>query len=375
MNTIDSTFVSSVGAYVDEFEEKVIQYTGSKYAVATVNGTSALHIALRLAGVEPEDEVITQSLTFIATCNAIRYCNAEPLFLDVDKQTLGLSPDNLNEFLEQYCELRNDGRCWNKLSNHIISACIPMHTFDTPARLEELTLICHKYNIVLIEDAAESFGAKIGDKMTGTFGDAAMLSFCQNKIISTGEGGAIVTDSEDIYQKLKLLVSHGRPDNIDYFTSGQAPDYIALGFNFRLPTMNAALGLSQLQKIEKIIEMRRNNAIFYNSNLSKIDGIHTPASPKDFFHVYQLYTIQVDNGLRDKLKSHLEQKGISSKVYFDPIHLSRFYQDKFGFKVGALPITEKIFKRVLTLPMHPTLTKDEMIEIINEIEQFSEVEK
>ena len=159
LDVIDSTYVSSVGAYVDQFEEQVAKYTGAKFAVATVNGTSALHVALKLAGVEPNTEVITQSLTFVATCNAIRYCQADPVFIDVDLDTMGLSPDSLDEFLEQYAELRDDGYCWNKTSNKKITACLPMHAFGFPVRLNEIARICQKHRIALVEDAAASLGS------------------------------------------------------------------------------------------------------------------------------------------------------------------------------------------------------------------------
>ncbi|HEC91552.1 MAG TPA: DegT/DnrJ/EryC1/StrS family aminotransferase, partial [Candidatus Atribacteria bacterium] len=225
-----------------------------------------------------------------------------------------------------------------------------------------------------IEDAAESLGAKIRSKMVGTFGDANMFSFCQNKVITTGEGGIIVTDSKEIYKKLRLLVSHGRAENQDYFSSDSKIDYLTLGYNFRMPTMIAALGLSQLKKIEEIIEMRRKNAKYYTSYLSKIEGIKPPIIPYDFFHVYQMYTIQVENESRDKLRKYLADKGIFSKVYFDPIHLTKFYRKKFGFKEGNLPITERISKKVLTLPMYPMFKKEEMDYIIGWIKKFYEGE-
>jgi perosamine synthetase len=184
LDTIDSTFVSSVGAYVDKLERKIEEYTGIKHAIATVNGTAALHTALKLAGVNKNTEVITQSLTFVATCNAIRYCNAEPVFIDVDKNTLGLSVESLEEFLTENCELRDDGHCWNRISDRPVVACVPMHTFGFPVQVDELVALCERYNIVVIEDAAESLGSQYKKAHTGSFGKLSVLSFNGNKIIT-----------------------------------------------------------------------------------------------------------------------------------------------------------------------------------------------
>ena len=224
----------------------------------------------------------------------------------------------------------------------------------------------------MIEDAAQSLGSRIGSKSAGTFGDSAMFSFCQNKAVTTGEGGVVVTDSRDIYEKLKLLVSHGRPENTDYFGSGAFADYIALGYNFRMPTMCAALGISQLGKAKELAGMRQSKANYYTKELAETNNIIPPMPPDDFFHVYQMYTIQVQNGLRDELKAYLDKEGISTRVYFDPIHLFKYYRDSFGYSKGYLPVTEDISKRVLTLPMFAKLSKDEMDHVINSIKNFME---
>ena len=193
---IDSNFVSSVGVKVTEFEEKIAEFTGSKYAIATMNGTAALHIAIELAGVKAGDEVISQALTFIATCNAIRYAGAEPIFIDVDIDTMGLSPMALRRFLEENAEKKNSGT-FNKFSGKRISACVPMHTFGFPCRIEEIAEICADWNITLIEDAAESLGSYVGSRHTGTFASMATLSFNGNKVITTGGGGMIITDDSE----------------------------------------------------------------------------------------------------------------------------------------------------------------------------------
>ena len=195
LDTIDSTFVSSVGEYVEKFETMICDYTGSKYAIATTNGTAALHTALVLANIEENDEVLTQSLTFVATCNAISYCNAKPVFIDVDKDTLGMSPQSLLNFLESYTEVRSE-ECWNKKTNRRVKACIPMHNFGHPVKIEEIITICNKYHISVIEDAAESLGSFYNGKHTGSFAQMGILSFNGNKIITTGGGGMIITDDD-----------------------------------------------------------------------------------------------------------------------------------------------------------------------------------
>jgi dTDP-4-amino-4,6-dideoxygalactose transaminase len=223
----------------------------------------------------------------------------------------------------------------------------------------------------LIEDAAESLGAKIGNKKVGTFGEAAMFSFCAPKVITTGEGGAVVTNSKDIYEKLKLIRSHGRAETENYFSSTQYMDYLTLGYNFRMSNITAALGITQLKKIEKIIKLRRQKVAYLTKKLRDLKEILLPIPPKNYFHLYQMYTIRIKDGMkiRDALKNYLNRKGIMAKVYYYPVHLTYFYKKKLKYKL-SLPITEKISEQVLTLPMYPTLTKKEMDYIVKEIKNF-----
>lgn len=249
-NCIDSTFVSSVGEYVDKFEKEFASYVGSKYAIATVNGTSALHISLLLANVQEKDEVITQALSFIATANAIKYCNATPIFLDVDLDTMGLSPKALEEFLEKNCEVINK-KCINKTTNKIIKACVPMHTFGHACRIDELAKICEKWNILLVEDSAESLGSYYKNKHTGTFGKLAAFSFNGNKIISSGGGGVIVTDDESLAKRAKHLTTTAKvPHTYEYI-------HDEVAFNYRMPNLNAALLLAQFENLDKFLENKR----------------------------------------------------------------------------------------------------------------------
>ena len=256
LECIDSTFVSSVGAFVDRFESDFAKAVGSKYAIAAVNGTAALHISLILAGVKREHEVISQSLTFIATANAISYIGASPVFIDVDLDTMGLSPRALKDFLEENCVLR-DGECINKNTNKVIKACVPMHTFGIPCKIDEIAAICEEWSIVLVEDAAESLGSYYKGKHTGTFGRVGAFSFNGNKIITSGGGGVVVTDDEQVAKLAKHITTTAKiPHRWEY-----AHDQI--GYNYRLPNLNAALLCAQLEKLDVFVANKRHLADKY----------------------------------------------------------------------------------------------------------------
>ena len=249
VDCIDSNFVSSVGAKVSEFEELVAEFTGSKHAIATVNGTAALHIAIELAGVKPGDEVISQALTFIATCNAISYAGAEPLFVDVDVDTMGLSPVALKRFLEENTEKRMNGT-FNKTSGKKISACVPMHTFGFPCRIAEIAEICADWDIALIEDAAESLGSYVGNRHTGTFGSIATLSFNGNKVITTGGGGMIITDDLEVAKRAKHITTTAKIPHPFEFVHDE------IGYNYRMPNLNAALGCAQMERLGEFLAIK-----------------------------------------------------------------------------------------------------------------------
>jgi perosamine synthetase len=276
---IDSTFVSSVGKFVDLFEKKISEYTGAKYAVATVNGTAALHIALLIAGVKPGDEVITQPLTFVATSNAISYCNAKPIFIDVDRDTMGLSPEKLEYFLENHAKWDSStSQLLNTSTSRPIKACVPMHTFGHPCRIHEIKEICKKFNITLIEDAAESIGSLYSPceiyrenendfnkttisrgkgQHTGTFGKLGIYSFNGNKIITCGGGGIIVTNDEDLAKEAKHITTTAKlPHKWEY-------SHDIIGYNYRMPNLNAALACAQLEQLPGFIENKRKLADKY----------------------------------------------------------------------------------------------------------------
>ena len=253
IDAIDSTFVSSVGEYVDRFEEMICQITGSAFAVATVNGTCALHIALKLSGVQLGDEVITQPVSFVATANAISYCGANPIFLDVERETLGLDPTALENFLKSNTRIK-DGICYNSTTGKRIAACVPMHTFGHPCRIDAITEICKRYNIALVEDAAESLGSTYKGQHTGTFGLFGIYSFNGNKTVTCGGGGAIVSNDEALAKKAKHITTTAK------ITHPYEYVHDTVGYNYRLPNINAALACAQLEQLEFFIEKKRELA-------------------------------------------------------------------------------------------------------------------
>lgn len=257
-DAIESTYVSSVGRYVDQFEEMVSEYTGSRNAVAVVNGTSALHVALKLLGVNAGDEVITQPLTFVATANAISYTGAQPLFVDVDRDTMGLSPQKLRDFLNNNL-FRKNGDWYNKASQKRISACIPMHTFGLPARIDEIVEICNQYEIPVIEDSAESLGSTYKSKHTGTFGKLGIFSLNGNKIITCGGGGVIITDDDELAQRAKHITTTAKIKHRWEYVHDE------IGYNYRLPNLNAAMACAQMEMLDSFIAKKRHLTDTYRS--------------------------------------------------------------------------------------------------------------
>jgi perosamine synthetase len=274
LDCIDSTFVSSVGAYVDRFEVMLAEYTGSKYAVVTVNGTAALHVALKLAGVTAGAEVITQPLSFIATCNAISYCGATPCFVDVDRDTLGLSPSALRDFLKTQTEIdAESGRCINRATRRPIAACVPMHTFGHPCRIDEIVAVCNEYGISVIEDAAESLGSFYKGQHTGTFGKTGVFSFNGNKTITCGGGGAIVTNDEALARRAKHITTTAKVPHRWEFVHDE------IGYNYRMPNLNAALACAQLEQLDGFLLKKRELAEVYKAYFPTI-GMSFVAEPE-----------------------------------------------------------------------------------------------
>ncbi len=285
---IDSTYVSSVGPFVNKFEEMMSQITGAKYSVAVVNGTAALHIAMLVAGVKRDDEVISQALTFVATANAISYIGAQPIFLDVDKETLGLNPVAVEHFLAENTYQDAQNNCVNKKTGRIIRACIPMHTFGLPLKVEQLMQICNKYNIVLIEDTAESLGSYRRDKHTGTYGQIAAFSFNGNKTVTSGGGGAIITDNEEWAKRAKHLTTTAKVPHSWEFVHDE------IGYNYRMPNINAALACAQLERLKIFIENKRKTALYFKEEFQKIN-IPFITEIEGSTSNYWLNAIQLDN--------------------------------------------------------------------------------
>lgn len=284
LECIDSTFVSSVGKFVDRFEEEVAHYTGASAAVVCVNGTNALHMAMMLAGVERGDEVLTQALTFIATCNAISYIGAHPVFLDVDRDTMGLSPQALQQWLEEHAEIRS-ATCYNKSTGRRIKCCVPMHTFGHPVRIDELAHICAQWHIELVEDAAESLGSFYKGKHTGTFGKVGAISFNGNKTITTGGGGMLLFQDAELGRQAKHLTTQAKLPHRWEFVH----DYV--GYNYRMPNINAALGCAQMETLEQFVLNKRETAKRYADFFSDVPGIIFISEPENARSNYWLNAV------------------------------------------------------------------------------------
>ncbi len=303
---VDSNFVSSLGAGVTKFEQQIAAFTGSTYAVATVNGTAALHVALQLAGVQRDDEVITQALTFIATCNALSYAGARPVFVDVDRDTLGLSPTALRQFLVSHAEMRH-GRAVNKSTGRRLTACVPMHTFGFPCRIEEIVSICDEYGIAVVEDAAESLGSYVGTRHTGTFGKLATLSFNGNKVITTGGGGMIITDDAALAAHAKHLTTTAKVPHPFEFVHDE------VGYNYRLPNLNAVLGCAQMERLPEMLKVKAEVAGCYAEFFESV-GVTFMRAPRGTTANYWLNAIVLDSlQERDEFLEFTNSRGVMTR--------------------------------------------------------------
>ena len=339
-DTIESTFVSSVGAYVDRFERDIAACTGSPRAVATVNGTAALHIALQLAGVRAGDLVITQPLTFIATCNAIAYCSAEPLFIDVDRETLGLSPNALSDWLEEHAHVGNDGLCRTKADGRVIRACVPMHTFGHPADIDGLVAVCTAWNLALLEDAAESLGSLYKGQHTGTFGLLGTLSFNGNKIITTGGGGMILSSETLAIRAKHLTTTAKKPHPFEYV-------HDEVGYNYRLPNLNAALGCAQLEELEAFIANKRELAARYAAHLKDSD-LQFVCEPQGCRSNYWLNAVICENReQRDALLQESNKHGVMTRPIWALMNHLPMYRETLK---GKLTNAEWLEARIVNLP-------------------------
>lgn len=339
-DTIATTFVSSVGGFVDRFEQDMAKFTGAQRAVAIVNGTAALHLALFVAGVKRDDLVLTQSLSFVASCNAIAYCGAQPVFIDVDRARMSMSPEAMDEWLNEYAFLEDDGTCRHRHSGRVIRAALPMHTFGHPANLDGLTRVCADWNLVLVEDAAESVGSTYRGKHTGTFGKLGALSFNGNKIITTGGGGMILSDIEMGTTVKHLSTTAKRPHQYEY-------EHDTLGYNYRMPNLNAALGCAQLENLAQFVTIKRNLAANYERFFADQPSEFV-CEPNDSKSNYWLNAvICADRADRDVLLRETNRSGVMTRPIWGLMHKQPMYSDCLR---GPLDNSEWLADRVVNLP-------------------------
>lgn len=337
---IDSTFVSYVGKYVSQFEELTANYTGAKYAVAMVNGTAAFQIALKIVGVSANDEVITQPLTFVATCNAIKHNGAIPTFIDVDKETLGMSPEKLDSFLKNQTKFV-DGNCVNKSTGRIIKAIAPVHIFGHPNRIDEIIEIANKYNLKVVEDSAESLGSFYKNKHTGTFGEIGILSYNGNKTLTTGGGGMLLTDCKEIAEHAKHLTTTAKvPHKYEYI-------HDEVGFNYRLTNVNAALGVAQMERIEQILENKRATAKLYGEFFANSD-IKFVNEPKDSLSNFWLNAVILNDRIeRDLFLEETNKASVMTRPIWKLMNKLEIFSDSFS---DDLTNSEWLEDRVVNIP-------------------------
>lgn len=337
---IDTTFVSSVGQYVDQFEMKMTEYTGAAKAVVCVNGTNALHMSLMLSGVEQGDEVITQPLTFIATANAISYCNAYPVFCDVDEETMGLSPIAVRRWLESHAEIRNN-KCYNKNTGRKISAVVPMHTFGHPVKLNEFVTLCNEWKLALVEDAAESIGSYYNGKHTGLFGKVAALSFNGNKTITCGGGGMLLFTDKELGERAKHLTTQAKIPHRWEFKHDE------IGYNYRMPNINAALGCAQLENLDKILENKRKTAMAYKEFFagSDIKFFDEPANCKSNFWLNAVLLPNKDAQI--KFLEETNDAGVQTRLIWELMNRLEMFKN---CQRGDLSIAEMFADRVVNIP-------------------------
>lgn len=340
IDAIDSTFVSSVGVYVNRFEEMMASITGAKYAIAIVNGTNALHLALLLAGVKQQEEVISQALTFIATANAISYIGATPVFIDVDKDTMGMSPKALSDFLEARAELRSDG-AYNKKTGKRIAACVPMHTFGLPCRIDEISAICERWKIELVEDSAESLGSYYKNKHTGVFGTVGVFSFNGNKTVTCGGGGAIITNDEALAKQAKHLSTQAKvPHKWDFV-------HDEIGYNYRMPNLNAALACAQLEQLDLFIENKRELASAYRSFLenTEIEFVTEPLNAKANYWLNAI--VLSDLSERNKFLEYANANGVMTRPVWELMNRLPMFQH---CETDELTNSKWLADRVVNIP-------------------------
>lgn len=344
LEVMDSGMLAS-GSYVNEFENNFSSYIGTEYGIATTSGTTGLHVALKAAGIEEGDKVLTTPFTFIASSNSILYCGAEPVFVDVRPDTFNIDPEKMREKLKEDPD---------------IQAVVIVHLYGLACDMDPIMEIVDEYNLILVEDSAQAHGAVYKGKKVGTFGDTAAFSFYPTKNMTTGEGGMVLTDDQEIVETARLLIQHGSPERYKHEI---------LGYNYRMTNIAAAIGLRQLEKLPDFNQKRKENACFLTENLKELDWLETPYVPDDREHVFHQYTVKVEN--RDQFISYLEENEIGYGIYYPrPAYKQPLYK-KLGYDFYELPVSESLCQQVVSLPVHPALSKGDLEKIVEVVKKFN----
>lgn len=357
---LDAGWVSSAGTYVDKFEKTVAAYVGTKYAVATVNGTSALHVSLIACSIGPDDEVIVPTLTFIAPVNAVRYCGANPVFMDSNPETLCIDVQKTADFISGRCERRKDSFTYNKKTGRKIKAIIPVHVFGHPADMDGLLEVCGKGNIDIIEDATESLGSEYQEKKTGSLGKAGCFSFNGNKIITTGGGGMVVTDDKHLSEKIRHLCTQAKKDLFEY-------DHDEIGYNYRLTNLQAAMGVAQMERLDDFIAIKRKNASLYRKLLSGIEEIEFLWEADSVKNNFWFYTVRLSKGHKKTLMERLLSKNIQVRPIWKLIHTLPMYKD---CQVYAINNVVEAYESCINLPCSVGLREEEIEFVVKSIKGY-----
>lgn len=357
---LDTGWVSSAGGYVKRFEDSVRDYIGTKYAIAAVNGTSALHVSLIACAVGEGDEVIVPAFTFIAPVNTVRYCGAEPVFMDCDPRTLCLNAVKLVEFIKEKTTQKKDGFTYNRDTGRRIKAIIPVHMFGHPADMDAISGLCASRNIDIIEDATESFGSEYKLKKTGSFGRLGCFSFNGNKIITTGGGGMVVTDDKRLAERIRHLTTQAKKDSAEY-------DHDEIGYNYRLTNIQAAMGVGQMEKLDEYIAIKRKNALSYRRLLSGIEGVEflweMPWAKSNFW----LYTIRVPKRHKKSLMDYLLSKGIQARPVWKLINKLPMYRGCQSYKVFA---AKEVYDTCVNIPSSVGLEESDIKTVVSNIKRY-----
>lgn len=335
----------SIGPYVKKFEEKIAKFNGNKYAISVNSGTAGLHLCVKSAGIKHGDEVITSPFSFIASSNSVIFEGGRPVFADIDKKTYNMNPDLIENAITEKTK-----------------AIMPVHIFGQSCDMDSIIEIAERHNLKIIEDSCESIGATYKGKKVGTFGESAVFAFYPNKQMTTGEGGCIVTDNEEIYKLCKSYRNQGRSENEDWL------GHVRIGYNYRMPEMNAAMGYEQVKKLPWMIKKRQKIAETYNKALARVSGAITPFTAPYNTSTWFVYTIRVEEGInRDAAMKYLNDNGVASKPYLPSLHLQPIYKELFSYKEGDFPVSEGISKSILALPFFIEITKEQIKYVVEKV--------